>query len=79
MACKQSFRKTTYERQSLKPFRKSKLTMDNELYKKAKYDASKLITKSKLFLKRSFQKQLANLKNYGILQVSKYAKQDSNF
>ena len=53
--------------------------MDNELYKKAKYDASKLITKSKLFLKRSFQKQFANLKNYGILQVSKYAKQDSNF
>ena len=49
MVCKQIFRKTTYYRQSLKPFRKSRLTIDNELYKKAKYDASKLITKSKLF------------------------------
>ena len=40
--------------------------MDEEVYKKAKYDASKLITTIiKHSLKRSFQKQLANLKDYG--------------
>ena len=49
-----------------KKFKKSRLAIDEELYKKAKYDASKLITTiNKHSLKRSFQKQLANLKDYG--------------
>ena len=52
-----------------KHFKKSKkfcLNIDKELYKKAKYDVSKLIaTKNKHSLKRNFQKRLANLKNYG--------------
>ena len=49
-----------------KKFKKSRLAIDGELYKKAKYDASKLITTiNKHSLKRSFQKQLANLKDYG--------------
>ena len=50
-----------------KKFKTSRLNIDKELYKKAKYDASKLITtKNKHFLKRSFHKRLANLKNYGM-------------
>ena len=51
-----------------KKFKKSRLNIDKELYQKAKYDASKLITtKNKYSLKRTFQKQSANLKNYGNL------------
>ena len=52
-----------------KKFKKSRLNIDKELYKKVKYDASKLITKkkNKHSLKRSFQKWLTNLKNYGNL------------
>ena len=51
-----------------KKFKKSRLNIDKELYQKAKYDASKLITtKNKYSLKRTFQKQLANLKNCGNL------------
>ena len=51
-----------------KKFKKSRLNIDKELYQKAKYDASKLITtKNKYSLKRTFQKQLSNLKNYGNL------------
>ena len=52
MVRKQSFRKTAYQRQTLsrnskKTFKKSTLDIDKELYKKAKYDASKLITSKK--------------------------------
>ena len=54
--------------------RKFRLNIDKELNKKAKHDVSKLITKKKekkkkkeSVLKRSFQKRLANLKNYGNL------------
>ena len=52
-----------------KKFKKYRLNIEKKLYKKAKCDASKLITKKKNqhSLKRSFQKQLTNLKNYGNL------------
>ena len=49
-----------------KKFKKSRLHIDKELYKKSKYDALKLIaSKNELFSKRSSQKQLINSKNYG--------------
>ena len=49
-----------------KKFKKSRLCIDIELYKKSKYDSLKLISpKNKHFLKRSSQKQLVNPKNYG--------------
>ena len=49
-----------------KKFKKSRLCIDKELYKKSKYDALKLISpKNKHFLKRSSQEQLVNTKNYG--------------
>ena len=50
-----------------KKFKKSKLHIDKELYKKSRYDALKLIAlkKNKQFLKRSSQKQLVNLLSYG--------------
>ena len=49
-----------------KKFKKSRLHIDKELYKKSKYDALKLTaSKNKYFLKRSSQKRLVNPKNYG--------------
>ena len=49
-----------------KKFKKFRLRIDKELYKKSKYDALKLIaSKNKHFLKRSSQKRLVNPKNYG--------------
>ena len=50
-----------------KKFKKSRLQIDKELYKKSKYDALKLIAskKNKHFLKRSSQKRLLDPKNYG--------------
>ena len=48
-----------------KKFKKSRLHIDKELYKKSKYDALKLIaSKNKHFLKRSSQKRLVNPKIY---------------
>ena len=53
-----------------KKFKRSRLDIDKQLHKKAKFDASKLITqKNQHSLKRSFQKQLVNLKNYGNLSM----------
>ena len=49
-----------------KKFKKLRLRIDKELYKKSKYDALKLIaSKNKHFLKRSSQKLLVNLQSYG--------------
>ena len=49
-----------------KKFKKSRLHIDKELYKKSKYDALRLIaSKNKHFLKRCSQKLLVNPKNYG--------------
>ena len=42
-----------------KAFKKTRLHIDKELYKKAKYNSQKLIVKD-------FQKVLQNQKNYGI-------------
>ena len=52
-----------------KKFKKSRLHIDKELYKKSKYDALKLNASKKqgFFLKRSSQKRLINPKNYGNL------------
>ena len=53
-------------------FKKSRLHIDKELFKKAKYEALKLIaTKNKILLKKKFQKVLANQKSY---KLSRYAK-----
>ena len=61
-----------------KKFKKSRLNIDEELYKKAKYDASKLITtKKQAFFKEKLSETIGNLKNYGNLQES-LAKQDSD-
>ena len=47
-------------------FKKSRLHIDKELFKKAKYDALKLIaTKNRLLLKKKSRKVLVNQKNYG--------------
>ena len=44
-----------------------RLHIDKELYKKAKYNALKLIAaKKQAFFDENFQKVLANQKNYGI-------------
>ena len=47
-------------------FKKSRLHIDKELFKKAKYEALKLIaTKRQAFLKKKSQKVLVNQKSYG--------------
>ena len=49
-----------------KSFKKMRLYINKELYKKAKYDVLKLIAaKSKYCLMKNSQKVLANQKNYG--------------
>ena len=49
-----------------KKFKKSRLHIDNDLYKKAKYNTLKLITaKNEHFLIINSQKILENQKNYG--------------
>ena len=47
-------------------FKKSRLHIDKDLFKKAKYEALKLIQqKSKLLLNKKSQKVLVNQKSYG--------------
>ena len=59
------FEKLNLRNKIFKKFRKSRLHIGKELYKKSKYDALKLIaSKNKHFLKRSSQERLVNPKNY---------------
>ena len=50
-----------------KAFEKTRLHINKELYKKAKYDAQKLIAaKKQAFFDEKLSNVLANQKNYGI-------------
>ena len=60
------FEKLNLRNKLFKKFKKSRIHIDKELYKKSKYDALKPITsKKQAFFEESSQKRLINSKNYG--------------